>query len=45
MAEGIYFRVHLADEEQRKEMEKWLDITKDIHVKVIKVWVYGMDCR
>ncbi len=32
-----------ADEEQRKEMEKWLDITKDIHVRVIKVWVYGKE--
>ena len=32
-----------ADEEQRIEMEDWLDITKDIHVKVIKVWVYGKE--
>lgn len=32
-----------ADEEQRKEMEEWLDITRDIHVKVIKVWVYGKE--
>ena len=32
-----------ADEKQRKEMERWLDFTRDIHVKVIKVWVYGKE--
>ncbi|MBT7752526.1 MAG: glutathione S-transferase family protein [Porticoccaceae bacterium] len=29
--------------EQRAEMEEWLDLTRDLHIKVIKVWVYGTE--
>lgn len=32
-----------ADEELRIEMENWVDITSDTHVKVIKVWIYGKE--
>lgn len=28
---------------ERAEMEEWLDMTRDLHVKVIKVWVYGKE--
>jgi glutathione S-transferase len=31
------------DPEQQAEMEEWLDLTRDIHIKVIKVWVYGKE--
>ena len=31
------------DPEQQTEMEEWLDMTRDLHVKVIKVWVYGTE--
>jgi len=31
------------DPTHRAEMEEWLNLTRDLHVKVIKVWVYGKE--
>jgi len=32
-----------AKDSEREEMEEWLEMTRDLHVKVIKVWVYGKE--